>query len=34
LKNPFAAKSTNMKFVPTQIRKNYDLPPPPPSEDI
>jgi hypothetical protein len=30
LKNPFAAKSTNMNFVPTQIRKNYDLPPPPP----
>lgn len=30
LKNPFAAKPIVMKFIPTQIKTNYDLPPPPP----
>lgn len=30
LKNPFAAKPIVMKFIPTQIKANYDLPPPPP----
>jgi len=35
LKNPFAAKPIVMKFTPTQIRTNYDLPPPPPPlEDV
>jgi hypothetical protein len=30
MKNPFAAKPMIVKFNPTQIRTNYDLPPPPP----
>ena len=35
LKNPFAPKSMNIKFVPTMIRTNYDPPPPPPPmEDV
>jgi hypothetical protein len=29
-KNPFAAKPIVMKFIPTQMKTNYDLPPPPP----
>jgi hypothetical protein len=35
-KNPFAAKPMIMKFIPTQIKANYDLPPPPPPplEDV
>ena len=36
MKNPFAPKSINTKFMPTTIRVNYDPPPPPPPpmEDI
>jgi hypothetical protein len=35
IKNPFAAKTTSMKFAPTVIRTSYDLPPPPPpSADV
>jgi hypothetical protein len=35
LKNPFAAKPMVIKFTPTQIRTNYDIPPPPPPvEDV
>jgi hypothetical protein len=36
LKNPFAAKPMIVKFTPTTIRMNYDLPPPPPPplEDV
>jgi hypothetical protein len=30
IKNPFAAKPMMMKFTPTTIRANYELPPPPP----
>lgn len=36
MKNPFAPKSFNTKFMPTTIRLNYDPPPPPPPpmEDV
>jgi hypothetical protein len=33
MKNPFAPKALNTKFVPTMIRLNYDPPPPPPHMD-
>jgi hypothetical protein len=35
LKNPFMARPMSMKFMPTTIRTNYDIPPPPPPmEDV